>query len=422
MSRVLALAALWLGCATTKAPVADAPVSHQATPPTDVQVEAPRDAGASIESLFARELPEGRSRAFTVGGVELRAEASADVAVARDDATGSHVVTLPLGTEQDLTCFAYDRPVDVANALSRLIESVRAQHTVLAVRPFALDVVEKAPALFVEVLYAVEQPGGRRVGSLKLMALSSEAAPVTCLHDEPGYTQTFRRAATSFAAALARTRAFEGPPQRYRTIAVTSLRGVRVGFTRTSWLKRIDGTEVFFSVTSRFVPRSATDALAEDSATITEADATGIIRRRRTFTTVNGQRTLELDLVQQKRSRYAYSGEVSGKPLRGTVESKDPNGLACERIELQRTREDFLAGKVTALSFEGYYPETNPVGLETATLSGLDSSSGVFKATLELAKLRMPVVLDANGDVLRAELSAGPVTLVTEQVFREGAP
>lgn len=415
-ARWAVLAVLATGCATPKPP-SDTVTERRITPPTDVNVEAP-DAGLPVEALFGRELARLGEQRFTVGDAELRAEAAAPVKVVRDDANGSFVVTVPLGTEQDLSCFAYDRPVDVATALSLLIESVRKQYSVVAVRPFALDVVEQVPALFVEVVYVVEQPAGRRVGSLKLMAVSSETAPVSCLHDEPGYTATFRRVATSFASALGRSRAFAAPPQRYRTIAVVSLAGAPVGFVRSNWLKKSDGTMVFFTVASRFVPRSAADYLAEDSATVTEADATGIVRRRRSFVSGNGVRTLELDLVQQKGARYRYSGEVSGKPVSGTLETRDPHGLPSERIVLQRVREELLAGRARAVTYERYAPEVTPSAFESVSLTVGEGGA----ATLEHGGVKRPVVLDANGDLRRVELSAGPLTLVTEQVFVDGAP
>lgn len=413
----LLVVAVAASCATSKS-AASAPTSRTETPPTDVKVEGPPDAGNPIEALFSRELPPLGRQVLALERASLDVEAKGTPKVTRDDTNGATQVTLPLGTEQDVTCFVYDHPVDVSGALSHIIESVRAQYTLAAVRPAGIEVIEKSPALFVEVVYVVQSPQGKKVGSLKLMAVSSETAPVSCLHDEPGYGKTFQRVSSAFAAAVARARTADAVPASYRTIDVTSVKGMRVGFTKSSWVKKRDGSLVIVTVSATFTPRSPTEYLSEDSVSVTEADPAGYVRKREHVSSANGEKTLDVKLVHEKGPHYAYSGEASGKALAGKVEAKNPRGLESPALEFQRTRDELLTGKVPSLAFESYAPSVNPVGLERATLTLTTGR----KATLKLGSLSLNVEIDAHGDLVASELPVGPVTVVTQQLLSEGAP
>lgn len=140
-----------------------------------------------------------------------------------------------------MKCYVYDKPIDAGATVSRVLQSVREKFTVARLKVRAVEVVERSPALFVELQYLAASPAGKRLGQLKLGVFPDVASPVFCLHDEPGYLKTFQRVATRLATILARSSPAVGPPTTYRTVSVTSLEGVPVGFDAVRYAKGEDG-------------------------------------------------------------------------------------------------------------------------------------------------------------------------------------
>ncbi|MBK7860130.1 MAG: hypothetical protein IPJ65_16250 [Archangiaceae bacterium] len=421
----VALLCLLCACATTQG-TASLPETANAPAPVDagapvVEEQKPtaEEVARQIEAMFARERDDAGTQTVTLDGKTLEVEAAAAPEVTRDDALRETGVAFSMGTAEKVQCFIYDQMVPVGTLLGRLTEGLSGKVEIKALRTSAIDVVEKEPLVLADIAYVAQTPKGSVLGQLKLAVYPNAVAPLACVHDEPGYVESFRRVVTRFASGLARARA-SGAAVSYRAVYVTSIRGAPVGFERSSWVKAKDGTRTLSTSSALIVPRSASEWMLQDSSSTVITARDGYVEKKSQRMTANGEEQLDVQL-ERKKGGYAYSGRVSQKDLSGTFKTRDKKGIASDAVVVREVKGQVMSGKKPELSFEEYLPDADP----TAPLSVVvrrDPVAGADAVIIETGRIKMMARLDEKGDTVSVEVPMGPVTLVQERRFVEGSP
>ncbi|MDP1825654.1 MAG: hypothetical protein Q8L48_20505 [Archangium sp.] len=397
--------------ACTKAPVE--------TPPPPKPKPAP--ASQDLQQLLTRELADSVGEEFIkLGTRQLKVEAAGPVQAKPDAARKFVEFNLPLGTQMPVQCFVYEAPIDAGATISRAIASVKDRLTVASLRLWAVEVVEGSPAAFVEVGYLVDSPEGKKGGQLKLAVFPDVPNPVFCLHDEPGYLKSFQRVATRLASVVARSTPQSGPVTTYRTVSVDTVQGRPVGFETVRFTKTDDGVRHISTLATLFLPRSPTEWMAQDQATISDLDADGFISARRVVAVTNGELQFNMLVTHNGGRLYTYAGTSSGKELAGTFKTKGARGFEGDVMFSHALRDELLTGKVKQLDVEQYIPDLTPIA--PTVFVTRRSATGPRAVEMETAQLKIIATLDANGDSEATDVQLGPVSLHSERKFLQGAP
>lgn len=421
LSAALLSAGLLLGssCATTRAttpaPAAVAPPPAPAPTPPPSPADAAKE---KLQAMAARELESVGTQAVTLEGHALTLESHGPVQVTPATENVKATFTLDLGTESPVTCMLYGHVIDVGSLLTTVLDGVKGGVEFVGVRPWTVTAVEKNPALFVEARYLVTQGGQKALGQLKLMAYASESAPMLCMHDELGYRATFERVATQAAAEVERALADPKQTFPYRAVMSMKLAGQPVGFERTTWSKQKDGGLVMATISAMFVPRTATEWMASDSANVTWSEKDGTVKKKQNLSTSGTQVERTMTLTRQKGGTYTYSGKQQGKTLAGEVKTADGKGLASDLTEARAAAAWLRDGQKADLTFEEYVPSADPTTLSTMTMK--KGGPGPRDVTLTMGPLTLQSTLDTAGLPERVSIQAGPVSMVQERLFVEG--
>jgi hypothetical protein len=382
---------------------------------------APRseaEALAQVEALFAREAEASPMQPLTLGEKTVSLESSRPIEARRDEAHQATVLTLGLGSAAAVSCTLYDRPIDAGGAIFRALAAIKGRARIAPQRPTSIEVVEKFPAFFVDLAYLVEQEGTQKRGEVKLLVYASDFASLLCVHDEPGYAQTFHRVARGAAAALELARANPTPPA-FHSIDLITLQGQQVGFARTTWLKRPGGALRVVTTSTTVMARTASDWLTSDEAAVAEVGKDGALVEKHFVSSSNGEPEQDLTLTRARRGVYQYRGTLQGKQLQGELTTADRKDLAGDPQQARRMKAEVVSGKKAGLRLDDYLPGATPVAFTPVVVH---KRPGPNQVTIEAGPMRIEATLDASGLAESATLQLGPMTLVQQRAFVEGAP
>ncbi len=408
MRRILVAVAV-LVCSCTKDPV-------EVAPP-----KPPAPAPQTLDQLIERELADSvGDELVDLGSRRVKLEAAGPVEVKPDAEKKFIELKLPIGTQLPVQCFLYPAPIDAGATIARAIAQVKSRFAIASIRLVAVEVVERAPALFVELKYLVDAPAGKQAGQLKLAVFPDTGSPVFCLHDEPGYPKAFQRITTRLASILARSAPETGPVTTYRTVSIDTLNGVPVGFDTVRFTKTDDGVKHIATVSTLLLPRSATEWIAQDSATISDLDADGIISARRVIAATNGELQLNMLATHNGGRLYTYAGTSSGKELSGTFKTKGARGFESDVLLGRALKNELLTDKVKQLEVEQYLPDLTP--LAPTLFVARRAASGPRVVELSTSQLKIVTTVDENGDSEVTDVQLGTFVLHSARKFIEGKP
>lgn len=412
---VLGVLGVLSGCATTGGSVATAPPA----PPDAGAAAAPTEAEqrAALEALFDREAGPSPTQQVAVGEVTLSLESSTPVEVRREEAAQATILQLGLGGSQPVRCTLFDHPIDPGGTLFKTLEALKARVQVQPRRPLDIELVEKAPAIFLDLLYQVQRDGQALRGEYQLMLHADDGAPLLCEFDEPGYQQAFRRVTAGVAAAVSRARA-RLPRDAFRWVDLLSIQGRPVGFIRALWLKQKGGGARTLTSTTLLVPRTASDWLANDEVSVIEVGKDGGVLEKRQVNVSNGTPELDVTLTRVRRGVYAYRGTSQGKALAGQLTTSDRKDVPGDPRQA-RMMADFTASTRKTLRLEDYLPAASPVALTPVITT---HGAGPREVTIEAGPMTFRATLDATGLTERASMPMGPVTMDQQRAFTEGKP
>lgn len=412
---------LSLACATQKAdraPRAEPPAA--ATQKPVAAAEQPAPPKQDLEAMARREVSQPlptKAIAFPDDSFAADVEASTEPEVAREE--GAVTVNFKIGSEGVANCYFYPEQIDVGGTAHRLLQLVSESVELRQVRPVAVSAIGTNPVVFLEGMYVGDGPAGKLLGMLKLAIHPTPQGSLMCIHDELGYSKTFRRVIEGLARTF-KPKESESLAVRFADLATVKVGEVPVGFQRRRVIEAKDGGRIDEVLTAMLMPRSATDLMANDVSEVAIADKAGRISTLQFSSSSNGETELELSMERKEGNTYAYQGTHSGKKVSGTFKSKDKAGLPGEAYLENVVRTRLFDGKSAGLAIEQYEPSVDfakPV--EVVLRSSKASARGL---SMTIGKLELACVADAAGMVERAEMSVGPTTLVQERVASVGTP
>jgi hypothetical protein len=378
-------------------------------------------APAATKQAFAREGGALEARHFrTPSGVQGSVPARKAPAVSKED--GFETITADIGGSQPATCFVYSDRIDAAGSYHAMIGSIVEES---GVEPRAAELVDVAnvngsPLLLFHVFYAAKRSGQQGNGLLKLAIFPHDVTSLACVHDEPGFVQTFRRAATALAASLRKgTQRAPRDTARFAELHVARIQGRPAGFQEQRIEAQKDGTRKLVVVSTQLFNRSATDLVGGDNQDVTVAAADGTLVSHLSVEVEGGEVSEQLQLEREGNTlSYAYSGTVSGKKLEGKFQAAKP--LATDLLLARRfTRKSGNVPPAEERQLE-WIPSVDPRSASEVVYRGDPARPGAVAA--QLGTFTIDGRLDADGWLEHSEANVGPFVLVQQRVWSRGTP
>lgn len=380
--------------------------------------DAPAPAAADeVRKLMERELPKLEAHPFqTPGGISGAVEAAAaPEAVAGD---GEDAIAIPIGTAAAISCSAHRERLDGAATLRNVVEGAKEKVTFVAFSLTDVVAVEGSALLLAVAVYQIPSEKGPLVGLLKLGVFVHDAHSILCVHDEPGYRQTFDRIVKGLAASLRGGGEDRRPGARYAELAVMRIGEVPVGFSEEVVREREGGGRAVEGYSSQLLPRGPAELVAFDGYSREEIDAKDLLESGSYVHATNGEVDTNLALSREKdRRTYAYEGQKGGKPLAGKLRTKA--GLSTEQWFARR-----LAGSAPVpakpLVHEAYSHEASPTSALPVSYAAVPGKPR--RVTMKMGPMQVEGDLDASGYIEAGEIPIGPTKLVVRRIFSRGTP
>jgi len=218
-------------------------------------------------------------------------------------------VSIPIGAEIPAECFIYRDALDSAATLQSLLNELLADFSKTGILQIDAGTFSKLPYVYQESLYITEEDA---TGVLKGIVMPVGTSTLACLHDEPGYRETFRQMVGGLADSL---RIDGAVPEnwKYQEILVWRLRDLNVGFTVNSIGKSEDGEIKSVIETAVIIPRTAAETMTHDSYDVIYEKESGELVTGSYAESTSGELTLSIALEQEPEGSYLVSGKFQGK-------------------------------------------------------------------------------------------------------------
>lgn len=325
---------------------------------TGGEAEAPPTASEKLtaeelEAQFEREAEPGAKQPVSAGGWSAYIEAVSPPKVERHD--NFVMVVADLGWEGEVSCFVYDDAIDPGTASNAMIRAASEHVEFKRLQAYRVDSEALDPLIAFRGLYQVEQDGVLAAGDYKLMLMPRVEHPVVCVHDAPGYADSFARATFDFA------RSFRYESDRPKPVRGelwwSALEGVPVGYSQKKTYQLADGGVRRVLVSAAFIPTAPGELAFHDRASIVNQDEQGTVTTAKYLAFENGESSHSIDIEKTKR-KYDYVGTVQGKEVRGTFQ---PKAALRDEYAMERKLKE-LAKKPKKSTFDQweYAPEIDP--------------------------------------------------------------
>lgn len=319
---LLALALLLAACGgsshASQASVAlTQPVSVTAVLPT----LAPAAVRAAPEADDAREGATLTSLPVQDGDTPWSAEIEATVPPRVVSSDRFVSVTAEQGWDAPIQCFVYRGPIDAGASVSRLLERLGASVTFDKVRLASLSNAGLDPVLQVRAGYRSVSGAVDGTGELKIGVMPRAEYPLLCLYDGVGYVASFARVVTGFARSF-RFHSKQVPPRRGELWYLAEGRALQ-GFSSFSEHALRDGSMRTVRNSSSLVPSEAGAPTTEDQTEVMTWGERGHLTSGSFVRLENGAMSHSVRL-ELGADGWSYSGEVQGKPIRGSFVESEP--------------------------------------------------------------------------------------------------
>ena len=295
------------GAAPTSAPDADAePGDASQSPRFDFEAMLARERKPS--PIVSVNDPRGRWQA----SVETR---KTPIVVDRDDIVS---IRTSMGTKDDVRCEVHGGQLNPGATITGLLSTASGSISLEDVVPYRIGSAAGAPVLFVRARYATRQtpPLG---GELKLAISPGADFSFVCIHDEPGYRESFARVVESLVSSF--TTSAPRPIPQYSAIWQTSVGEVTTGYSWERIYADPDGGMSAFTFDVLVAQLESGELRIRDDLAVELHDRRGI--RHGNFLSYRGTtKALELVLQRDEKGAYAVRGSVENKPFEAHLEAK----------------------------------------------------------------------------------------------------
>lgn len=371
---------------------------------------------AALAALFDRESQPAAAVSFQLGERTVTTESSQPVTAVHSEENGSTELSIGVGASSPMTCYLYDQPMDMGHVLANSVAGMRTAVEITVIKPGGIELIEKSPAIFLQAFYLVDQGGQKAAGMVSMMAYASDLAPLYCLFDEPGYGQSFRRVASSAAAALAKALTGAGASPTYRNISLTKVKDLAVSFTVATWRRAADGSGTFLTETTTVAPLSANTLMLSDQTIAEKVAKDGTLKERHTIIKDGEKVARDVTVTRLKAGVYRAKGTATGTPVDVELKTANHKDLPSSVLIARWTTKQLLPGKVSSLAWEDFTSK-----LDALTPVTLAKGPGADTVVLDLGTGKLTSTVDAYGVLANGSLETSGVQVVTERGLTEGA-
>lgn len=381
---------------------------------------APADPAATavIQKLLERELAPLAPVAFqTPKGVRGKVEAKSVPEV--KDTGDVEVLSIPLGTDQPVMCTIFANRIDAGGTTRRVADSLAKTLEIVQAIPVEVSEVGGNAILFTQIIYRTKTEKGLMGGVLQVAVQPHETHSLLCMHDEPGYSATFRRIVKGLVSSLVSDDKDTRSEGRFAEIQAISIGSVPVGFSERVMWTREDGGLTTLTWTAQLLPRSPTEFVALDSVEREESDARGLLIEATHVRVQNGEVDSNFTVSRGEDGRtFRYQGEKAGKKLQGTFKSEA--GLATEPWFARQFDAKSGFGPKAEVRHEAWASSSNPIAV--TPIAYRKDAAGPRRAHMTIGSLTISGELDDHGLFGKAEMPIGPATIVLDRLWMRGAP
>lgn len=309
-----------------------------------------------------------------------------------------------------VACTVFAGPFDPATYLGNLLDDVKASLEIVSVNPTRFSVEREIPSYFVSIFYRKANQGGVSAGQLKLAMGLHATRPVVCVHDAPGYTETFEQVSRVLFAHYAVP---DAKSPLATSISVARVGTLPVGFSRESVRALGPDSSESRSLSAQMVPRSATDLMVSDEDEVVIVSKAQIVDGHFVQLDTRGPR-LDLVLKRVGQGRYTVTGSLGDKPLNVSFQVK--NGLPSAEATSARLKQELAKNRpfeFTQSEFHAALDPTNPIEVRYRRLS--EDAPGVVRVSI--GQLEIMTQVDDRGDQIRSEMKAGTQSIVFERMY-----
>ena len=370
----------------------------------------------SLQDALAREATLTESYTVTAADRFFSATVSSSASPAVTPHEGFYQISIPIDAEIPAECFVYKNALDSATTLRSLLNGMLDNFSRTRILKIDAGTFEQLPYLYQESQYLTEQ---RAVGVLKGIVVPLDSSTLACIHDEPGYSETFRQMVGSLAGSLHISDSERGS-WKYQEILVWQLRDLNVGFTVNRVGRDSDGDIKSIVETAIIIPRKSDETMTHDGYDVTYEKENGELINGRYLEAENGDITLSINLEKTERGSYRVSGQFQGKAIDSQLNSAtDLVGPYYQYIELIKAANP-AQGEPRALSTNTYIPSANP--LQTITIEAQPTGQRVGdlpEYAMRFSGMKATSVIDAIGQkAVRVQM--GPLELKLSRVYTDG--
>ncbi|MEN8205483.1 MAG: hypothetical protein ABFS24_05670 [Pseudomonadota bacterium] len=325
-------------------------------------------------------------------------------------------LSVPIASEIAAECFVYTDALDSAATLKSMLGELLAGFSKTGILQIDAGTFDQLPYVYQESLYITEQGAA---GVLKGIVVPVGMSTLACLHDEPGYRETFRQMVGGLAGSL---RIDSAAPEnwKFQEILVWRLRDLKVGFTVNSIGETDDGEIKSVVETAVIIPRTAEETITHDGYDVILEKESGELVAGKYAEATSGELTLSINLEQIPEGGYRVSGQFQGKEIDSRLDSAtDPVGPYHQLLELVRAAYPD-GGKPRPLSIDVYIPSASP--LQTIAVEAKPTGQqigGLPEYAMLFGGMKATSVIDDLGQHA-VTLQMGPLELQLNREYVNG--
>jgi hypothetical protein len=369
-----------------------------------------------IEALFAREAEDLTSTTLKDPGGAWSAKVEAKGAPKVDTSGAVVGVEIPIGTAAAITCRLFPKDIDAGGTIAQALRAAAERVELQRVVPWSIQVVNEAPAVFVDTTYLAATPRGRAIGQFKLALHTLTDIPVVCHHDETGYKKTFERVVHGFFETLRATK--QAPKADYVDVHIGSLGDIPIGY-ETTVRRTLNGAKTLVTAGLLMLPVARGELRLDDDIEVAVLDDKNRLASGKWVEASGGTLGTTMTLERVQGGHYRYEGIVKGNKVSGELRTKDPAGLPSRISTAQKLAPAAKSQGAFSLVEQSYRPALDATKLTDTKYS---RQAGEALGTLHMTNGDVEIVgtIDDKGQFVTGELSLGDSKLLLKRAYQRG--
>jgi hypothetical protein len=369
-----------------------------------------RPAAADVSAIFTREFTHLPTLSVASGRGWSAQVPGRNISVKAGTVENSDEIRFDFEDSGPVECTVFEGAFDSARYVAAVTEELKKSVELVAITPTRFAVEQEFPVYFVSVFYRKATADATVAGQCKLALGLHRSRPIVCMHDVPGYTESFEKGARAIFGS------YHVDDEKLPiavSIGVAHVGTLPIGFSHESVEQLDDGRTEYTSITAQIVPRSATDLLISDDLEVTIVAKSQLVEGRYVGADLRGEK-MNLTLQRSRGEEYRVSGTVDEKPIAATLRAKQ--GLPGPDATSTRLKQQFQSHRPFSFTQAEYHPGLDPTGVIPVSYSRTQADP-IDVMHVGLGQLELTATVDEQGEERRSEIKAGSQTILFERIY-----